>query len=324
MEDLLILNLAGLRIAVRPLLGGLAAFAADYARPASAAEAGACDLHITITRQMIDAERELATEGTWSDGYLQQLALYRAIAEQAPRHGVFLMHAAVIGFGGKAYAFTATSGTGKSTHLRLWMDALGSGVQVINGDKPLMRVGGEAEAPGVGGAGGAGASQATGAGPQAAAAAESQAAAAAGPQATGAPLAKTASPVAAPAGSAAPMATASPITAYGTPWSGKEGWQANTSAPLAGLCLLERGDEDGCERVDAQEALAGALRQVYMPRDPESAFLTLGFLDTLLDKVPVYRLRCTMAQSAVRASFEAMTGLCFDDYRREKDRDALV
>ncbi len=309
MEDLLILNLAGLRIAVRPLLGGLAAFAADYARPASPAEASACDLHITITRQMIDAERELATEGTWSDGYLQQLALYRAIAEQAPRHGVFLMHAAVIGFGGKAYAFTATSGTGKSTHLRLWMDALGSGVQVINGDKPLMRVGGEAEAPGVAGAGGAGASRATDA---------------AGPQATGAPLPKATSPAASPAGSAAQTPSASPITAYGTPWSGKEGWQANTSAPLAGLCLLERGDEDSCGRVDAQEALAGALRQVYMPRDPESAFLTLGFLDTLLDKVPVYRLRCTMAQSAVRASFEAMTGLCFDDYRREKDRDALV
>lgn len=316
MEDLLVLELAGLKIAVQPLLGGLATFASDYAHPASPGEAKACDLHATITQQMIDAERELSTEGEWSDAYLQQLALYRAIAEQAPKHNVFLMHAAVIGFGGKAYAFTAASGTGKSTHLRLWKDAFGDAVQIINGDKPLLRIGSE---DGVEHAN----SKDEATEPQTVAASRSVATAnpANESQAARTTRPAIATELASAQSDAATTSRPSPITAYGTPWSGKEGWQANTSAPLAGLCLLERGSEDVCERIGSQEALSAAMRQVYMPRDGQSAFLTLGFLDTLLGSVPVYRLRCTMAQSAVRASFEAMTGLSFDDHCREKDRD---
>lgn len=262
MRDLLVFDLAGLKIAVKPLLEGLDAFAGSYAHPAAPGEADACDLLVTITSQMIAAEREMATEGAWSDAYLQQLALYRAIAEEAPRHGVFLMHAAALAYGGRAFAFTAPSGTGKTTHLRLWKAAFGDAAQVVNGDKPLLRVDDSA--------------------------------------ASGTPT----------------------VTAFGTPWCGKEGWQANTSAPLCGLCFLERGEKDSCERVQAADALAAAMRQVFMPRDPESAFLTLGFLDILLNNVPVYRLRCTMGQSAVRASFEAMTGLSFDDCLGKKDRDA--
>lgn len=264
-NDLLVLDLAGLKVGVKPLRPGLETFAGTYAHPAAESEIGLCDLLVTITPQMIDAEREMATEGTWRDSYLQQLALYRAIAEESPKHSVFLMHAAVLAYAGRAYAFTAASGTGKSTHLRLWKAAFGNDLQVVNGDKPLLRV--DAPAPG-----------------------------------TPAP---------------APV-----ITAFGTPWCGKEGWQTNTSAPLAGLCILERGERDTCERITSADALATAMRQVYMPRDPESAFLTLGFLDTLLSNVPVYRLRCTMEQSAARASFQAMTGLCFDDCLREKDLDA--
>ena len=49
------------------------------------------------------------------------------------------MHAAVIGVGDKAYAFTAKSGTGKSTHIALWKRFLGDRVSVINGDKPILR-----------------------------------------------------------------------------------------------------------------------------------------------------------------------------------------
>ncbi len=262
MKQLLVFELAGLKVAVKPLLEGLDAFAGAYAHPAAPGEADDCDLLVPITSQMIAAEREMATEGAWSDAYLQELALYRAIAEEAPKHGVFLMHAAVLAYGGRAYAFTAPSGTGKSSHLRLWKAAFGNAVQVVNGDKPLLRVGTAAAAGGL------------------------------------------------------------PITAYGTPWCGKEGWQTNTHAPLCGICFLERGDKDSCERIQASDALAAAMRQVYMPRSPESAVLTLGFLDALLNSVPLYRLRCTMGQSAVRASFEVMTGLSFDACLGEGDCDA--
>ena len=49
------------------------------------------------------------------------------------------MHAAVLDVDGKSYAFTAKSGTGKSTHINLWKKLLGDKVVVVNGDKPILR-----------------------------------------------------------------------------------------------------------------------------------------------------------------------------------------
>lgn len=53
--------------------------------------------------------------------------------------GIFL-HGAVIVYHGKALLFTAPSGTGKSTHAQLWKQKLGQQVQILNGDKPLLRL----------------------------------------------------------------------------------------------------------------------------------------------------------------------------------------
>ena len=52
------------------------------------------------------------------------------------------MHGAVIAVGQKAWLFTAPSGTGKTTHIRLWLENI-PGSYVVNGDKPLIRMGEE-------------------------------------------------------------------------------------------------------------------------------------------------------------------------------------
>jgi len=39
-----------------------------------------------------------------------------------------------------AYLFTAKSGTGKSTHTRLWREMLGDRAVMVNDDKPFLRV----------------------------------------------------------------------------------------------------------------------------------------------------------------------------------------
>ena len=41
---------------------------------------------------------------------------------------------------GAAYLFTAPSGTGKSTHTRLWREVFGDRVWMINDDKPMLRI----------------------------------------------------------------------------------------------------------------------------------------------------------------------------------------
>ena len=49
------------------------------------------------------------------------------------------MHAAVIDLDGLGIAFAAKSGTGKTTRVQLWKEAMGDRVKVVNGDKPILR-----------------------------------------------------------------------------------------------------------------------------------------------------------------------------------------
>ena len=50
---------------------------------------------------------------------------------------VLLIHASVIGYNGKANIFLGKSGTGKSTHSRLWLDNI-PGADLLNDDNPAL------------------------------------------------------------------------------------------------------------------------------------------------------------------------------------------
>ncbi len=54
-----------------------------------------------------------------------------------------MLHASLISFDGKGYAFSAPSGYGKSTHARLWRGYFGSRVLILNGDKPIIKYDGK-------------------------------------------------------------------------------------------------------------------------------------------------------------------------------------
>ena len=76
-----------------------------------------------------------------TDGMLEELAVYRKIAETLPLlHDTFLFHGSAIAADGNGYLFTASSGTGKSTHTALWRKHLGERAVMVNDDKPLIRV----------------------------------------------------------------------------------------------------------------------------------------------------------------------------------------
>ena len=78
-------------------------------------------------------------EGDFSPGYLESIVIYRKIAEKLPEYDAFVFHSAVLSYKGKAYAFTAKSGVGKTTHTRLWLSEFGEDAYYINGDKPIVR-----------------------------------------------------------------------------------------------------------------------------------------------------------------------------------------
>ncbi len=89
------------------------------------------------TQEELDAEGALS-EPRLPDSYLESVVAYRKIAEKLPLHGAMVFHGAVVVLDGRAYAFTARSGVGKTTHLRLWLKAFGTRAYVLNGDKPVL------------------------------------------------------------------------------------------------------------------------------------------------------------------------------------------
>lgn len=99
---------------------------------------------IDFERRKSDRENEL--EGLpvvdHRDSYLEELAVYRRIAEKMLDYDTVLFHGSVIAVDGEGYLFTAKSGTGKSTHTRLWREYFGSRAVMVNDDKPLLRISG--------------------------------------------------------------------------------------------------------------------------------------------------------------------------------------
>lgn len=93
---------------------------------------------VKVTDGDIAAERALSEE-EYSDAYYESIAAYRKIAEILPSYDAFLFHGAVIELENKAYIITANSGVGKTTHLKLWLSRFGKEVEILNGDKPILR-----------------------------------------------------------------------------------------------------------------------------------------------------------------------------------------
>ena len=96
---------------------------------------------IVTTQSDIDFEREKsAREDTkegipirhFSDAYLETLAVYRKIADHLLSCDTLLFHGSVIAVDGEGYLFTAKSGTGKSTHTRLWREYFGERAVMVN------------------------------------------------------------------------------------------------------------------------------------------------------------------------------------------------
>ena len=141
--DKFTIALAGERISVSPLHAYAKEYCKDYLVE------GDGEISIVITQENIEyeraaSEREDRLEGRpirrFPDAYLETLAIYRQIAEKLLAHDTLLFHGSVVSVDGQGYLFTALSGTGKSTHTRLWRQRFGDRCFMVNDDKPLLRI----------------------------------------------------------------------------------------------------------------------------------------------------------------------------------------
>ncbi|MBQ9531155.1 MAG: hypothetical protein IJR70_03680 [Eubacterium sp.] len=97
------------------------------------------DFEVETTEEKIDAEIN-SVDFNPPRGYAESICIYREIAEKLPIYNRCVFHGAVLEYKQKGYLFTAPSGTGKTTHIRLWKKFLGDSVEIVNGDKPILHI----------------------------------------------------------------------------------------------------------------------------------------------------------------------------------------
>lgn len=98
---------------------------------------GQTDFSVYCTKEALDSEA--AKYPSMPYEYGENLCIYREICKRAVNYGAMLIHSAAVALDGEGYLFTALSGTGKTTHIRLWEEKFAGRVSVINGDKPIIR-----------------------------------------------------------------------------------------------------------------------------------------------------------------------------------------
>lgn len=96
-----------------------------------------CDVVIRYDDAELTKERE--NFPGYPEPYYESLLIYRKICTKIIEYRAMLIHSSAISLDGEAYLFTAPSGTGKSTHTRLWREHFGDRALMINDDKPIVR-----------------------------------------------------------------------------------------------------------------------------------------------------------------------------------------
>lgn len=135
------------------IAGRVVAVTAMYASTLEGCGAYLCDaapdFTVEITPEDIAFEQDTSaqerkleglTEKKFDDPLLESTALQRKIAEKLFEYDTLLFHGSVIAVDGEGYLFTAKSGTGKSTHTRLWRKMLRGSGKMVNDDKPFLKI----------------------------------------------------------------------------------------------------------------------------------------------------------------------------------------
>lgn len=139
-----IYDIAGFRVELQSQYPYLHELCAGY----TAKGPGFIDVSVAIQPGDTDFERRKSIQEDMLEGlpvhdypedYLEVTAAYRRLAHLLLERDALVFHGSVVAVDGRAYLFTAKSGTGKSTHTALWRKKFGQRAVMVNDDKPLLR-----------------------------------------------------------------------------------------------------------------------------------------------------------------------------------------
>ena len=91
----------------------------------------------TVSTKGLDAEKKLPD---CSEDVREYLVSGVVFYKNLLNFDGLMLHASAVVVDGRAYLFTAPSGTGKSTHTELWLKQFGSRAYILNDDKPALRL----------------------------------------------------------------------------------------------------------------------------------------------------------------------------------------
>lgn len=152
-----------------------------------------------------------------------------------------MLHSSCIVVDDKAYAFSADSGTGKSTHAQLWLKHFGKRAYMLNDDKPAIRI------------------------------------------------------------------IDGKVYACGTPWSGKYDYSSPEIVELAGICFLERSDNNWIKRAETSKAVFNIFSQTVRALNSEKMDSLFDVIDKIFALVPLYEMGCNISDEAVMTAYNAMS-----------------
>ncbi|MGN1329558.1 MAG: hypothetical protein ACI4V4_07650 [Eubacterium sp.] len=151
-----------------------------------------------------------------------------------------LLHSSCVVVDDRAYAFSADSGTGKSTHTQLWLRHFGDRAYILNDDKPAIRlIDGKAYA-------------------------------------------------------------------CGTPWSGKYDYSTPKNVELAGICFLERSEDNWIRKADTSRAVFNIFSQTVRKLNRDKMNNLFDVLEQIFAKVPLFEMGCNISDDAVEMSYNTM------------------
>ncbi len=200
-------------------------------------------IDITISPERIKKISDFwkSSEPQVNDDDLQYMATGALFYLHLLQHNGLMLHSSAVVVDGKAYLFTADSGTGKSTHTSLWVKHFGDRAFILNDDKPALRL------------------------------------------------------------------ENGKWYAYGTPWSGKDDISRNFRAEVAGIAILERGQNNEIYPYQGIEAIFAIFSQVNRTKLSDDRIKLMELLDKLISTVPIWKLRCNMNPDAVTVSYNTMS-----------------